>query len=93
MSDQNGSFSYFYDAFGHFVEFGRWAKHFIVDTRQFGHKGLYFPFRIDQTDEFVHHLMPIEPVDGYLGDTFLIVFPSRAFNVEYGVHEKNAAYV
>src|SRR5690606_18809000 len=84
---QDGLVGDFHDAFGHLVELWRRSQHFIVYSGKLDHKGLDLPLRVDKAYELVNHLLAVKSVYGNFHNALLIVFPSGAFYIEYGVHE------
>lgn len=85
MGHNDTVFGDFYNAFGDFVKFRCRAQHRIVDAGELDNKRLDWDFGVDQTDELVGDFMPVEAIDGNLGDAFFIKLSSGGFYVEYCV--------
>ena len=74
------------DAFGQLVKTRRTAEHLVIDPRQACHIRIDGPHGIDQRNEPIDHLMPVETIDRHFGDALLTETPAGGFQIHYRIH-------
>ena len=85
MTYDNAIGGNFDNAFGNLIEFRSIAQHFVVDACKFSNELLNGAFGVYQWYELVGYFVPVELIDGDIGNALFIVFTSCGFYVEYCV--------